>query len=202
MAEKKIAECVKVLINLGNFSNITVAKYDERTISYDTEEERLEKEQQHSRELIEGVIRVVRDVPHELQLDNPEVAEKLKIDPNALEKVEDRMTKEMPKWLGDEDVPNIANMAAEVKNETDNTNVTKKQEKAKSDSELDELLGSGEELEDRNTSVEEEAKPEEAKPEDISNEQSETAENSENSGKTDNLEDDLNDLFGDDDLFE
>jgi len=39
MSEKKIGTCVKVLINVGNYQNVEVAKYAETTISYSTKDE-------------------------------------------------------------------------------------------------------------------------------------------------------------------
>jgi len=184
MAEKKIAECIKILINLGNYSNITVAKYDERVITYETEEERIEKEEQHTAELLQGVIRGIRTTPAALHLDTEEAAEKLDINPNALGDIENRIQKEMPKWLGEEEIPNIANGAARLKDATDNEEKTKQQENDAARQAVESML-------ENDDSPKSSEKPPEVEKTDVNQTEvkSETKE-------------ELDDLFGEDDLFE
>jgi len=120
MTEKKIAECINVRVNVGNYQHIELTKYAEKTISYNNEEEMVRKEDELTEELVANLIRNMRRIPERLGKDTTAVIE-----------VEESIAKVIPEWLQNGDVPNLANKAltghnktvAEQKEERDSHNI-------------------------------------------------------------------------------
>ena len=108
MSEKKIAECVKVLINLGNFSNIEIAKYAEKVITYETQEEMVQKEDELTVELVNNIVRNMKKIPEQLGKKT-----------TAPEELTNKMIKAIPEWLTVAPIPNLANSAKKISAETD-----------------------------------------------------------------------------------
>jgi len=108
MSEKKIAECVKILINLGNYQNIEIAKYAEKVIAYETKEEMVEKEDELTVELVNNIIRNMKKIPDQLGKKT-----------DAPKDVEDRIKKTIPEWLTAAPVPNLANSAKKMQIEAE-----------------------------------------------------------------------------------
>jgi hypothetical protein len=100
MATRKIAECLNVRINVGNYQHIELTKYAEEEISYDTYAERISKEDILRDDLVDSLIRSMKAIPEKLG----------KGVENAIE-VEESIGKAIPKWLENDTVPNIANNA-------------------------------------------------------------------------------------------
>jgi len=118
--EKKIAECIKVLINLGNYQNIEIAKYAEQNISYSDEKEMKQKEDQLTIDLVDNIIRNMRQIP-----------EKLGKKTNAIHEVENRLEKSIPEWLTTAPIPNLANSTKNILIDTKNREKEKSEEKNK-----------------------------------------------------------------------
>lgn len=108
MAEKKIGTCIKALVNVGNYQNIEIAKYAETTISYESDAERIEKEDSQTQELLNSLKRDLQKTPEELGKYEDKV-----------EEFKDSVSKEMPKWLGAGAIPNVGNSAKAVKEKSD-----------------------------------------------------------------------------------
>ena len=108
MAEKKIGTSIKALINVGNYQNIEIAKYAETTISYESEEEMVEQENQQTQELLDSLKRDLQKTPEELN--NYE---------DKFEEFKGSVSTEMPKWLGEGSVPNVADPVKAVKEKAD-----------------------------------------------------------------------------------
>ena len=126
MTEKKIAECVSVRINVGNYQHIELTKYAEKTISYQNEKEMIQQEDQLTEELLTNLVRNMRLIPERLGKDTKAVVE-----------VEESIAKTIPEWLKNGEVPNIANKAkdsfnrvvAEQKEQKDSQDVLKNTDK-------------------------------------------------------------------------
>jgi len=129
MTEKKIGTCIKVLVNVGNYQNIEIAKYAESTISYDSNEEMLAKEDLQTQELLSSLKRDMIKTPEELGRYEDKV-----------EEFTDSVTREMPKWLGEGAIPNVANKAKELKEKTDAKQEESQQSKAKAVAGIDAIL--------------------------------------------------------------
>ena len=120
MTEKKIAECINVRINVGNYQHIELTKYAEKTIQYNSPEEMVKKEDELTNELVVNLIRNMRQLP-----------DKLGKKTNAVTEVEEGISKTIPEWLKNGDVPNIANNAKKGHNTT--VSEQKEQKDAKPD---------------------------------------------------------------------
>ena len=134
MTEKKIGTCIKVLVNVGNYQNIEIAKYAENTINYETKDEMVEKENQQTQELLASLKRDLAKTPEELG--------------KYEDKVEDfnrSVTNQMPKWLGEGVIPNIANRAKALKETSDAKNEEKINDKNNVVAEFDSLINDKEE---------------------------------------------------------
>jgi hypothetical protein len=126
MTEKKIAECINIRINVGNYQHIELTKYAEKTISYQNEKEMIQQEDQLTEELLINLIRNMRRIP-----------ERLGKETKATVEVEESIAKTIPEWLKNGDVPNIANKAkdsfdrvkAEQKEQKDSQDVLKSADK-------------------------------------------------------------------------
>ncbi len=104
--EKKIATSVDLLINIDRFEHLQVTKYAETKITYENDQEMIEKEDKLTNELINDVIRTLRSMPNKMgqSIIPPQKME-------AVAKMEDKIGKKMPSWLVDGEVANIANTA-------------------------------------------------------------------------------------------
>ena len=120
MSEKKIAECINVRINVGNYQHIELTKYAEKTITYNNPEEMVKKEDELTDELVTNLIRNMRQLPDRLGKKT-----------NAVAEVEESISKAIPDWLKNGDVPNIANNAKKEHNST--VSEQKEQKDAKSE---------------------------------------------------------------------
>lgn len=100
MAKRKIADCINVRINVGNYQHIELTKYAEEEIEYSTDLERTQKEESLRDDLVTSLIKSMKAIPERL---NKGVQ-------NAQE-VEESIKKSIPAWLANGTVSNIANMA-------------------------------------------------------------------------------------------
>jgi len=100
MEEKKIATSVDVLINVGQFEHLQITKYAEKKITYENENEMIQKEDKLTDELIQDIIRTMRSMP-----------DKLGKKTNAVVNIEEKIKKKIPTWLEEGSEPNIANLA-------------------------------------------------------------------------------------------
>jgi len=101
MNEKKIAECINVRINVGNYQHIDITKYAEKVISYETKEEMILKEDELTQDLLDNVIRNMRTIPSRLGKET-----------EAVDKYEDSIKKSIPEWLANDPIPNIVGNGA------------------------------------------------------------------------------------------
>jgi len=186
MAEKRIAETLNVRINLGNFQHIELTKYAEKKIEYESNEEMQKKEDELTDELLSNTIRSMRRIP-----------ERLGKKTNAVAEVEERIIKEIPRWLEDEPEPNIANEAKEKHN-----SVVSKQKDNKEKEEVDDLenISKSSNKNESNLSNEEDKKDELPK-KDISNDLDDDLFDDKEVAEKKAVSNDLNDdnLFNDDD---
>lgn len=97
---RKIADCINVRINLGNYQHIELVKYAEETIEYSNDEERIEKENKLTSELFNSLIRTMQSIPKSLNKDAA-----------SIQVVEESIKNKIPEWLANGPVPNIANVA-------------------------------------------------------------------------------------------
>ena len=164
MTEKKIGTCVKVLVNVGNYQNIEIAKYAETTITYESQEEMVSQEDKQTKEVLESLKRDMKKTPEELGKYE-----------DKIEAFNNLTAKKMPTWLGEGAIPNIANSAKKVKEDAEAKlgNIMDKSSK-----DIDDLIIA--------------SSP-------VPAEKTKTIENTV-TNKTNTEE--LNDLFGDDDLFD
>jgi hypothetical protein len=100
MSQRKISECINVRINVGNYQHIELTKYAEESIEYNSEEERISKEDQLRDELLASLVRSMHAIPEKLGKGIEEAIE-----------VEEAIQKAIPEWLENGPVPNIANTA-------------------------------------------------------------------------------------------
>ena len=100
MSKRKIAECLNVRINVGNYQHIEITKYAEEEIEYSSDSERIQKEQSLRDDLLTNLITSMKAIPERL---NKGVAQ--------AQEVEESIKKTIPEWLASGPVHNIANMA-------------------------------------------------------------------------------------------
>ena len=103
MSSRKIAECLNVRINVGNYQHIELTKYAEEQIEYSSEAERKEKEDALRNDLVESLLRSMKVIP-----------ERLNKGVEAAQEVEEAIQKSIPEWLANGPIPNIANGAAQI----------------------------------------------------------------------------------------
>jgi hypothetical protein len=122
MSKRKIADCLNVRINVGNYQHIELTKYAEEEIEYSTDVERIQKEDNLRDDLLASLIKSMKTIP-----------ERLNKGVESAQEVEELIKKSIPDWLSKNIVPNIANMAkkndikiaAEQKDNIDDTVKTK-----------------------------------------------------------------------------
>ena len=100
MANRKISECINLRINVGNYQHIELTKYAEESIDYETDAERIAKEDQLRDELVDSLKRSMQAIPEKLGKGLEEAIE-----------VEQAIQKAIPEWLENSPVPNLANNA-------------------------------------------------------------------------------------------
>lgn len=101
MANRKIAECINVRINVGNYQHIELTKYAEEQVNYETKEELKLQEDSLRDDLISSLIRSMKVIP-----------EKLGKGVESAQEIEEAIQKAIPEWLEKGPVPNIANIAS------------------------------------------------------------------------------------------
>jgi len=176
MSKRKIADCIDVLVNLGPFNHIQFTKYAEEEIEYDSDEERIAKEDCLRNDL---VTRLLRDMKATTEMVGVGVAE--------VQKVEESVTTKIPAWLNGP-APNIANGAKKRHiQDSDNQEVRRDEAKARVD-EFEEEFGS----------------PDESQPADISESEKEDSPVKEpeaaEAAEAATVVDDTGNLFEDDEL--
>ncbi len=100
MSTRKIAECVNLRINLGNFQHLEFVKYAEEQVEYSSAEELDKKEDSIRNDLIENIMRTLKDVPAMIGKGASEA-----------QQVEQAIKNKIPEWLSNGPTPNIANYA-------------------------------------------------------------------------------------------
>ena len=100
MSQRKISECISVRINVGNYQHIELTKYAEESIEYSSEQERIDKENELTNDLISSLKRGMKSIPEKLGKGIEQAIE-----------VEESICKSIPEWLENSAVPNIANGA-------------------------------------------------------------------------------------------
>ena len=120
MEKKKIAETINIRINVGNYQHIEISKYAEQEIEYDSPEEMVEKEDQLTSEIVDNLVRNMRTIP-----------EKLGKDTDAVEKVEERLTKTLPDFMKGSQEPNLAKKKSIQAEAEEKSNSDAKEEKVK-----------------------------------------------------------------------
>ncbi len=109
---RKIAECVNLRINFGNFQHLEFVKYAEEEIEYTTDAERIEQEDKMRNTLVSNIIRTMEEIPVLLKKRANET-KSLVVDQNIadIQKIDEAVKSRMPDWLKNGDIPNIANQA-------------------------------------------------------------------------------------------
>lgn len=102
MAKRKIAECINIRINVGNYQHIELTKYAEEEIEFDSISERQKKEDDLREDLLANMMRSMKAIPARLGKGVEQAAE-----------VEEAIQKAIPAWLEKGAIPNIANGAKE-----------------------------------------------------------------------------------------
>jgi len=108
MFEKKVATAVDILVNVDRYEHIKITKYCEAKIEYETEEERIQKEDQLTLECISDLIRG-QDIISKT-IGGKVVA--------PCEAIKGKIAKKLPAWMSEGPEPNIANAALENHNES------------------------------------------------------------------------------------
>jgi len=119
MEEKKVSTSIEILIRVADFESIRIAKYAEKKIIYESEEERIKKEDAADAELVGDIVRCMRGLPDKLG--------KKTIIPVAA--IEDKIVKKIPEWLANNPIPNLAKDAAEKGDMEASNKVEDKKEK-------------------------------------------------------------------------
>jgi hypothetical protein len=117
MEEKKIATSVDILINIDRFEHLQITKYSEKKITYETNEEMVQKEDQMTKELVADIRRTLKKCYEDFSGVSKEIAQKME----SVTKIDGKISKKMPTWLEDGYEPNIANSAKKqaIKSEAD-----------------------------------------------------------------------------------
>ena len=100
MSKRKIAACHNVRIVVAKYEHIDSTFYAEEEIEYESEEERIEKESKLNNDVVDFLIKSMRELP-----------ERLGKKTEAVQQVEQSIKKAIPEWLENDPVPNIANIA-------------------------------------------------------------------------------------------
>lgn len=100
MSKRKIADCLNIRINVGNYQHIEITKYGEEEIEYANDAERIQKENSLRDDLLSSLINSMKTIP-----------ERLNKGVESAQEVEESIKKSIPAWLSSNIVPNIANMA-------------------------------------------------------------------------------------------
>lgn len=190
--EKKIATSLEVLIKVAQYESIRLTKYGEAKIEYDSPEERIEKEERLSDEVLLDMITTMKTLP-----------EKLGKNTNAVVEIQEKIIKRIPEWLEKGPEPNIADTAkkscekseAEAHAENERRKEKTEEKTDTTSTEIDELF-----------SPEPEAEAEEAKPQNVEPEGEDGSEESANKAEEPKAEEETekkaeDDFDDDEDLF-
>lgn len=101
MTNRKIAECINVRINVGNYQHIEITKYAEEQIEYDSQDERIAKESELRDDLIDSLL-----------VSMEKVAKKMNVGIEQAIEVQESISRAIPEWLKNNPIPNIANQAS------------------------------------------------------------------------------------------
>lgn len=121
MSKRKIADCINIRINVGDYQHIEIVKYAEEEIDYGSDADRIAQEDSLRNSLVESMQRSLRYIPEKLKKGQAEAIE-----------VEQSIARAIPAWLANDPVPNIANSAKKTFN-----TVVDKQQSAKNKAEKD-----------------------------------------------------------------
>ena len=121
--KRKIADCINIQINVGNYQHIAITKYAEEEIEYSSDQERKEKEDSLTASLVESVMRSMVSIPEKLKRGSSEAIE-----------VEQSIRKAIPEWLTSNPVPNIAKNVNGAKRESEK--IVSKQKENKDNAEI------------------------------------------------------------------
>lgn len=97
MKKRIISESINIRINVGNYQHIEIVKQAQEEISYKDESERISLENLLTNDLINSVVRSMREIPSRLGKGVAEAQE-----------LEEQISSSIPKWLN-ENPPNIIN---------------------------------------------------------------------------------------------
>ena len=89
--EKKIATSVDILINTDRFEHLQITKYAESKITYDTQEEMIQKEDQLTRDLLSDMHRTLSLSAKDFSSISSEIAKKME----PVKTIEARIQKKM-----------------------------------------------------------------------------------------------------------
>lgn len=103
MSTRKIASCVNVRVNLGNYQHVELTQYSEEEIDYVNDAERIAKEDALSKDLADAIVRSLRALPDRVSKGAVEVAA-----------FEELVKAGIPQWLVNNPIPNIANKAKKL----------------------------------------------------------------------------------------
>lgn len=95
---RKIAGSVNLRIRLGDWEHLEFVKYAEEQITYENDDERIAQEDKLHVDLMDLLMRSVKEGAKKLGMDGIAVAQE----------IEQKMQKRIPEWLEKGEVPNIA----------------------------------------------------------------------------------------------
>jgi len=102
MEQKKIATAVDIMIKTASYEYVHITKYSEKSIAYGNKEDMVTLEDEHSKELVNDIVRTLRAIPDQLGKSTLVVVN---------EDAEEKIKKRIPEWLENGPEPNIANTA-------------------------------------------------------------------------------------------
>jgi hypothetical protein len=132
--KRKIANAVEVRIGFGDgYDNVKITKYAEEEISFENDQERKEKEQQLFDDLMVSLVSQIKEIPEKITRKAEE----------PIQGIEESIKKAIPRWLNEEEVPNIANANLAEANHEGTIDQQKDNRRKQEDKieELQEILG-------------------------------------------------------------
>lgn len=110
MEQKKIATAVDIMIKTASYEYVHITKYSEKNISYDNKDEMVAKEDEHSKDTVEDIIRTIRAIPEQMKKSTLSVVN---------DEAEKKIQKRIPEWLEVGPEPNIASSIANTAKKND-----------------------------------------------------------------------------------
>ena len=187
--KRKIAECINVRINIGNYQHIELTKYAEEEIEFLDVKELVAKEDDLRNDLVSSLIRSMKYIPEKLGKGADKAIE-----------VEESIKKAIPEWLEKNPVPNIANGAKKTDIRNSAEQMANKTIQEASVSNTLSVIEEPEKTEKTEKTEEKVTVDEKDLFEDDSNVSSTVAKEKSSADKTNSKGDDF-DLFNDDDIF-